>query len=70
MQKGLLSFIDDLIVLDFLKTNVYTFPVESGTEVFDVNWTTKKVGTSVKLNTPHGIASFKNVFENVVIPKL
>lgn len=70
MQKGLLSFIDDLIVLDFLKNNVYTFPVESGTEVFDVNWNTKKVGTSVKLNTPHGIASFKNVFENVVIPKL
>lgn len=70
MQKGVLSFIDDLLVLDFMKTNNYTLPIESGTEVFDVNWGIQKIGTSIKLNTPHGIASFKKVFENIIIPQL
>lgn len=70
MQKGVLSFIDDLLVLDFMKTNNYILPIESGTEVFDVNWGIQKIGTSIKLNTPHGIASFKKVFENIIIPQL
>ena len=70
MQKGVLSFIDDLLIVDFMKNNNYKLPVESGTEVFNVNWGTQKVGTSIKLDTPHDIASFKKVFENVIIPQL
>ena len=70
MQKGILSFIDDLLILDFMKNNNYSIPIESGTETFDVNWKTQKVGNSISLTTPHGIASFKNVFENVIIPRL
>ena len=53
-----------------MKNNNYSIPIESGTETFDVNWKTQKVGNSISLTTPHGIASFKNVFENVIIPRL
>lgn len=70
MQKGILSYIDDLLVLDFLKQHNYNFPIESGTEIFDAMWKDQKIGTSISLTTPHGIASFKKVFENIVIPQL
>lgn len=70
MQKGILSFIDDLLILDFMKTHNYTLPIESGTEVFNVNWKTQEIGTSISLTEPHSIATFKKVFENVIIPGL
>jgi hypothetical protein len=70
MQKGVLSFIDDLLILDFLKSNEYVYPIESGSETIDSIWRNKTVGTSISLTTPDGIASFKTVFENIVIPNL
>lgn len=70
MQKGILSYIDDLLVLDFMKQTNYVFPIESGTEIFDAMWKDQKIGTYISLTTPHGIASFKKVFENIVIPYL
>ena len=71
MQKGILSFIDDLIILDFMETYNYKFPVQENTKLFDsVTRTYTSGNTIIQLNTPFDIASFKRVFETVLIPNL
>lgn len=70
IQKGLLSYIDDLMVLDFMENYKYSFPIVSGTISYDSYYREVKVGESIDLSTPQGMLSFKAIFENEVIPNL
>ena len=70
IQKGILSFIDGLITVNYLKKEKIKYPIKKGTKTFNDYRQIIDVEEELDLSTPTGISSFKYVFENVVIPKL
>ena len=70
MQKSILSYIDDNLIINYLQHKRFIFPITEGTETFTSQWAVQNVGTAISIDSPIGAASFKYVFENVVIPAL
>ena len=70
IQKGILSFIDGLMIVDYFKQNRTVLPIEKGTETLNDHSKPIDYEDKVEFSTPTGIKSFKYVFENVIIPKL
>ena len=70
MQKNLLSYIDDLLVVDFMEKYNYKYPIQKGTTTFDGKWRILTTEENIDMSTPQGMVSFKYVFENIVIPRL
>lgn len=69
MQKGIISYIDDLLIMDYMKQTT-SLPIESGTKTFNTSWQQVFTGNKIVFSDPVSIASFKYVFENVIIPNL
>lgn len=70
MQKGILGYIDDNLILNYLQQRNFTLPVKLGTETFTSQWAVKQTDSVLRIKSPIDAASFKYVFENVIIPKL
>lgn len=71
-QKGILGGIDKSLISNFIYNQNISIPVKAGTQFLepDASFNTFKTDGQLYLDNRASVASFKSIFENVIIPKL